>query len=80
MCPFSCYYMGLEHPLGKKRIKRIIFYWGNSVFVFLCITVFRDGPEYQEETTDLSQATNNTLSHNVASSTPRIERGSNSQH
>ena len=68
-----------------------MFYWGNSVFVFLCITplstVFRDGPfycwgkpEYPEETTDLSQATNNTLSHNVASSTPRIERGSNSQH
>ena len=53
--------------------------------MFLCITplstVFRGGPfycwrkpEYPEKTTDLSQATNNTLSHNVASSTPRIER------
>ena len=31
------------------------------------------------ETTDLSQATDIALSHNVVSSTPRYERGSNSQ-
>ena len=65
-----------------------MFYWGNSVFVYN--TTFNSiscgpfycwrKPEYPEKTTDLSQATNNTLSHNVASSTPRIERGSNSHH
>jgi hypothetical protein len=36
------------------------------------------GSEYQKKTTDLSQVTD-TLSHNVVSSTPRHERGLNSQ-
>ena len=36
-------------------------------------------PEYPEKSTDMSQVTDKTLSHNVASSTPRDERGSNSQ-
>jgi hypothetical protein len=36
-------------------------------------------PEYPEKTTDLPQVTDKTLSHNVVSSTPRQERGSNSQ-
>jgi hypothetical protein len=35
-------------------------------------------PEYQENTTDQSQVTD-TLSHNAVSSTPRLERGLNSQ-
>jgi hypothetical protein len=35
-------------------------------------------PEYPEKTTDLSQVTDKLLSHNVVSSTPRHERGSNS--
>ena len=37
-------------------------------------------PEYTEKTTDLSQDTDKTLSHNVVSSTPHIERHSNSQY
>ena len=36
-------------------------------------------PEYTEKTTDLSQVTDKTLSHNVVLSTPRHEQGSNSQ-
>ena len=36
-------------------------------------------PEYAEKTTDLSQVTDKTLSHNAASSTPRHECDSNSQ-
>ena len=35
--------------------------------------------ENPEKTTDLPQVTDKTLSHNVVSSTPRQERGSNSQ-
>jgi hypothetical protein len=38
----------------------------------------RRKPEYQEKTTDLSQVTDK-LSHNVVSSTPHHEWGSNSQ-
>ena len=36
-------------------------------------------PEYPEKTTNLSQVTDKTLSHNVVSSTPCHARGSNSQ-
>jgi hypothetical protein len=36
-------------------------------------------PEFPEKTTDLSQVTDK-LSHNVVSSTPCHEQGSNSQH
>ena len=36
-------------------------------------------PEYMEKTNDLSQVTDK-LSHNVVSSTPHHEQGSNSQH
>jgi hypothetical protein len=36
-------------------------------------------PEYPEKTNDLSKV-RQTLSHNVVSSTPHPERGSNSQH
>jgi hypothetical protein len=35
--------------------------------------------EYLEKSTDLSQVTDKTVSHNVLSSTPRHEWGSNSQ-
>ena len=36
-------------------------------------------PEYPEKNANLSQVTDKLLSHNVASSTPRHEQGSNSQ-
>jgi hypothetical protein len=36
-------------------------------------------PENLEKTTDLSHVTDKLLSNNVASSKPRVERGSNSQ-
>ena len=36
-------------------------------------------PENPEKTNELLQVTDKTLSHNVASSTPPYERGSNSQ-
>jgi hypothetical protein len=35
-------------------------------------------PEYPKKTTDLLQVTSQTLSHNVVSSSPRHEQGSNS--
>ena len=36
-------------------------------------------PEHSEKTTNLSQVIDKTLSHSVVSSTPRHERGTNSQ-
>jgi len=53
-------------------------------FYVFCPKLYRGGqfywwrkPEYPEKTTELSQITEKTLAHNVVSSTPHHEWGSN---
>jgi hypothetical protein len=53
----------------------------NNIFKLFRVSQFYWSlkPEYPEKATDQSQVTDKTLSQSVVSSTPPLERGSNSQ-
>ena len=59
------YGYGVKHHFQQYSYRGGQFYWLRK-------------PEYPGKTTELSQVTDKLLSHNVVSSTPRHELGSNS--
>ena len=68
---------------GWYEMKRIMVMVGNATFNNISFISWRsdlllDDTGEPRETTKLSQVTNNLSSHNVGSSTPRHERGSQS--
>jgi hypothetical protein len=53
--------------------------FNNILVISWWLVYWRRKPEYPVKTTNLPQVTEQTLSHNVVSSTPRHGRGLNSQ-
>jgi hypothetical protein len=81
-CPSSLISLSSSYDCGEVIVNGIQKISGLLLFsqqYFIFQLYWWRKPEYPEKTTDLSPVTNKTLSHNVVSSTPRHERGSNSQ-
>jgi len=69
---------GYRVMVFNTTFNNILLYFNNIAAISWQSVYWWRKPEYLEKTTNLSQVTDKTLSNNV-SSTPRHERGSNSQ-